>query len=343
MLNLAPATPQFYPESLKVLKEYPYFRTDYFEKKIDVIIHNIKKIANAKNYNVKLLTTSGTGVMDCAINNFINKQKDKVLVIVGGRFGIRWRNMLKYYDINFNSFIVEYGRDIDLKKLKNVIKKTKYDFILMQHNETETMQLFDIKRVADICKKNNIRLVVDASSSFAIDNIDMKNWNIDVLVFGTQKGLNTNPGLGVVIFKNDMKIVKGNFYFDLDKYNNNDYNFSLPFTPNLLAIDQVLVITDKILKTKWYKKINSQANHFRILIKNLGFKPIAQTNSNCGTVIRTKRSDNKKFFEYLCKKDIYFCPSGGRNGDEITISHIGNLTKKDNLIFLKELEKWLTK
>lgn len=342
IINLTAAFPSMDYQIKKIgLKDYTYFRTESFDRLILSIKDKFLKITNANNHKVALLTSSGTGVMDCALNNFISPN-DKVLVIVGGRFGQLWAEMCAFYKIKTCIYRIIPGTNpIDLQEK---IKQYKPTVLLIQHNETSVMQLYNINKIGKLCKKYGIKLIVDACSSFAIDSIDVNKDNIDVLIFSSQKGLVLPAGLGFIIYNKELFINPKNFYLNLNKYSSN--TFVQPFTPPVTLINQLDYRLNQIIKlsiNKWIKKSNKQANHFRTLIKNLPVKIIPKNLTNCGTVIGTFRKDNLDFCKYLQRKNIYIVNSRGFWGDYLSIGHIGNITELDNLIFVKELKKWLKK
>jgi aspartate aminotransferase-like enzyme len=134
------------------------------------------------------------------------------------------------------------------------------------------------------------------------------------------------------------------YYFNFNKYSNNNRDISLPFTPNIISLKQLHYQLEYFKKTglgSRIQKIRMRALYFRELIEELPFEIIAQNPSNCGTALYTKRTDVKDLFERLQKKNIYFTPSGGREGKKLIISHIGEQDSKDVNIIVNELRKWL--
>jgi aspartate aminotransferase-like enzyme len=140
------------------------------------------------------------------------------------------------------------------------------------------------------------------------------------------------------------------YYLDLRRYDLQASDLSLPFTPNLIALKQLyyrLLEMKRLGMPAIVDKVAAQASHFRALAVELGFDLLTQTPSNCGTLLGTHRRDVKALFRYLQKKAIFFTPyavwtpSGGEPGRFI-VSHIGNLTKDDNLVLCEELKKWLS-
>jgi aspartate aminotransferase-like enzyme len=67
---------------------------------------------------VFILGASGTGAMEAAVVNLL-APTDKALVVVGGKFGERWQNLLKAYGIAHDSIAVEWGAGVDPAEIAN--------------------------------------------------------------------------------------------------------------------------------------------------------------------------------------------------------------------------------
>jgi aspartate aminotransferase-like enzyme len=65
----------------------------------------------------------------------------------------------------------------------------------MQHSESSTGVLHDVRGIAAATRATGAILVVDAVSSLGIADLPMDAWGVDVVVAGSQKGLMLPPGL----------------------------------------------------------------------------------------------------------------------------------------------------
>jgi aspartate aminotransferase-like enzyme len=68
--------------------------------------------------------------------------------------------------------------------------------VLVQHSETSTGVLHDVRGYAAVTRGTDAILIVDAVSSLGIADLPMDSWGVDVVVAGSQKGLMLPPGLG---------------------------------------------------------------------------------------------------------------------------------------------------
>jgi aspartate aminotransferase-like enzyme len=67
--------------------------------------------------------------------------------------------------------------------------------VLMQHSESSTGVLHDVRGIAAVTRGTGAILIVDAVSSLGIADLRMDEWGVDVVVAGSQKGLMLPPGL----------------------------------------------------------------------------------------------------------------------------------------------------
>src|SRR5205807_293428 len=100
-------------------------------------------------------------------------------------------------------------------------------------SESSTGVLNDMAEIGKLVRLQNKLFVVDAVSGLAVSPMSMDEWNIDVVVVGSQKGLMVSPGLGVVAigpraWEKTEQAKTPRFYFDWKNLKGN-----VPFTPAL--------------------------------------------------------------------------------------------------------------
>lgn len=64
----------------------------------------------------------------------------------------------------------------------------------------------DIDEIADICRKNDVKLIVDGAQSVPLIPLNLKNSGISMLACPGHKGLHGIQGTGFLIVKNDVKL-----------------------------------------------------------------------------------------------------------------------------------------
>ncbi len=64
----------------------------------------------------------------------------------------------------------------------------------------------DIDEIADICRKNDVKLIVDGAQSVPLIPLNLKNSGISMLACPGHKGLHGIQGTGFLVVKNDVKL-----------------------------------------------------------------------------------------------------------------------------------------
>lgn len=333
-------------------QQVPYFRTPEFSK---VMLENerlMKKFAKAKeNARVAFITGSGTASMEATVMNLLD-ERDKAIVINGGSFGQRFKEICDIHNINHSQIKLETGKKLTKDMLEPFENKGYTAFIVNVH-ETSTGVHYDMDLISDFCSRNGVFLIVDAISSFLADEFKMAEWGVDVMITGSQKALACPPGVSVIVLSSKAvnrldSYNSGCMYLDLKSALKNGERGQTPFTPavgTLLQINARLKSIDNAGGVeKETEKIAALAQDFRERIKDLPFEIVSESLSNAVTPLHPLNASAYEIFTIL--KDeygIWVCPNGGALADEIfRVGHIGALTSKDNdalISALKNMEK----
>ena len=151
------------------------------------------------NGPVIVYPASGTGAWEAALVNTLSPG-DKVLMFETGHFSQLWRQIAERFGI-----LVEYipgnwrrGADPDeLEARLGADKQHQYKAVCVVHNETSTGVTSRVENIRQAI--NRVRhpalLLVDTISSLASIDYRHDEWEVDVTVAGSQKGLMLPPGL----------------------------------------------------------------------------------------------------------------------------------------------------
>ncbi len=144
---------------------------------------------------VLMLAGSGTFGMEAAIVNTM-KRGDKALVVVGGKFGERWRNICRAFGIETVNLDVEWGKAIDPELVKKALDADdKITAVFSQANESSTGVRHPVEEIAKItATRERVINVVDAVSALGAFDLPMDAAGFDVVVTGSQKALMLPPG-----------------------------------------------------------------------------------------------------------------------------------------------------
>lgn len=316
-------------------KPFMYMRTDEFSeinKESERILLNLIHCTGGRTI---IYTGSGTGAMSAVVENYVTTKK-KAFVIDGGSFGHRWYQLCGYYGVSAIDYKVAFAKDIDYDDLEIKVAQEKPDVFLCQHHETSTGQIFNLKKISEICHKHNVSLVVDVISSFLAEELSMDELDIDICVTSTQKGLNIPPGLSVLFFNrklNDYQFNHKGYYWDFDDNFSNLKRGQTPFSPATILYLQLNARLKQLVAEGGEHKNISEVRHravfFREMCHKYGWNVLAENPSFAITGFQTKDDENRRIFKGLVEKyDTYIMP--GSVPGFYRVSHMG-LQSDENL------------
>ena len=312
-------------------QQIPYMRTEAFSAIVKECEQIMLDLMGCPGGRVIFYSASGTAAMDATVACYVSTQQ-KAFAIAGGSFGKRWHTLCEYYHIPCDIFEVPFAKDIDYQALEEAIGKSKPDVLLCQHHETSSGQLFNMDEISRICQKYNIRLIVDAISSFLADPYSMDKSKIDMTIISSQKGLNIPPGLSFIILSPEMaeqKFANRNFYLDFDENLKNLVRGQTPYSPATSLFLQLHARLKQLQTngiTTVMEKVKENALRFRQRCAKYGWDVPAATPSNCITGFYVKK-DGYAIFKELLKQDIFIMPGGINNF--LRVSHLGCQTPED--------------
>jgi len=334
---------------LSMAQPIDYHRSSEAAGVIKEVGKNLKHVFQTEN-DVLVLTSSGTGAMEGAVANLLSPD-DEVIVIRSGKFGQRWGEICSAYGIAFEPIDLEWGASIELQQLRDKLKpNTKAVFATLC--ETSTGALHDIKAIGYITKETETLLVVDAVSALGADDLQMDNWNVDVVVSCSQKGLMAPPGLGFAsLSERAWKAVETSrlpkYYFDFRKTREHLTEGSTPYTP---AITFIIALQHslRLICTEGIRTVLARharlATTTRAAVKALGLQLFAAHPANTLTSIRFPADiDSKAFVNYM-RREHGITYAGGQDklsGKIIRIAHLGWVCEYDVIVAISALEMGL--
>ena len=212
-----------------------YMRTDDFREFTKSLESKVKSILNTDKHKVLFVSSSGTGVMDMAVNSM---RPNKALVVGKGTFSSRWKNILDSYGID-NDVIEDYDKYNIYEKLRN--STTPYDVVFFTLFETSECYLDSLINdkvfINTITKEFNCYTVVDSISGAVVNYLNSEIH--DVVITSSQKGFGVSPGLSLFLINEraedryyaDTKFKEVGLYFRLEYYLENNTRGSTPWTP----------------------------------------------------------------------------------------------------------------
>lgn len=312
-------------------QQIPYMRTAWFSGIMKENERMLLEAIGCQGGRVMFFTSSGTAAMESIVQNYV-AAKGKAFIIDGGTFGHRWVQLCEYHGIEHESMQIPFAQDIDYAQLEERMLKSKPAVFLCQHHETSSGQLFDLKRISEICRMTGTSLVVDVISSFLAEKLDMNEMGIDVAVTSTQKGLNLPPGAALVFLSDKALGVEfrhNNYYLDYQDNLKNLERGQTPFSPATTIFMQIHERMQRNL-AKGIDNIvadtHAKALYFRELCAKYGWEIPAQVRANAVTGFFVHKNGDILCNE-LQKHGIFIMPSGKPHF--FRVSHMGCDTRKD--------------
>jgi len=148
---------------------------------------------------VVVYPSSGTGGCEAALVNTLSPG-DRVLIFETGNFSQLWQRVAEKIGLNVEYVPGNWRRgasSADLEARLGTDKSHEFKAVVVVHNETSTGVT---SRIAELRRTmNGLRhpalLIVDTVSSLACMDYRHDEWEVDVSVCGSQKGLMVPPGL----------------------------------------------------------------------------------------------------------------------------------------------------
>ncbi|SET82304.1 aspartate aminotransferase [Natronincola peptidivorans] len=156
--------------------------------------NRIKKLLKTEN-DVLILSGEGILGLEAACASLI-EPGDRVLVIDNGIFGSGFGDFVKMYGGEVEVFQSDYERAIDVERLEAFLEKD-HDFKLatLVHCETPSGITNPVDKICPLLKKYGILSVVDSVSAVGGESLQTDEWQMDMVLGGSQKVLSAPPGL----------------------------------------------------------------------------------------------------------------------------------------------------
>lgn len=243
----APGPVELPPEVLAALaRPVLHHRTAAYAELQERVRDRLAEVFLVPGDEVITLGSSGSGAMEAAFLACV-PQGGKVVAINAGKFGERWVKLARAHGARVVELEFGWGRAADPAQLAQVLKEhPDASAVLATHSETSTGVLHDIEALARAARQVNpeILFLVDAVTSLASAELRPRDWDLDAVVSGSQKGLLTPPGLGFVwlsgrAWSQDESRLAPSFYLNLRSYRNGRQPMT-PATSLVAALDVAL-------------------------------------------------------------------------------------------------------
>lgn len=305
------------------------------------------KIINTKN-DVYILSGEGILGLEAACASLTEKD-DRVLVIDNGVFGKGFEDFVTMYGGEAVLFSRCYKKAIDVEELERFLEKDHdFKYATIVHCDTPTGVLNDLSQICPLLKKYNILTVVDSVAAMVGEKLLVDEWQIDMVLGGSQKAISAQPGLSIVSVSEDAKNTMKNrkskiigFYCNLtiweDYYEQKYFPYTMPIS-DIISLDRALenILEEGIENT--IKRHERIAKATREALKEYGGELFLNSGySNTVTALVIPESIGAlNLTKYIGEKyNTIIGTSLGEYVDKLLrIGHMGENAKLDKIIYI---------
>ncbi len=162
------------------------------------VLSGLRDVFQTKGH-VIIYPSSGTGACEAALANTLSAG-DRVIIFETGQFSNVWRQVADRLGLDVDYVPGNWRRGAaaaDLEARLSADTRHAVKAVVCVHNETATgvtSRILELRRVLNRLRHPAL-LIADAISSLACIDYRMDEWEVDVTVCGSQKGLMVPPGL----------------------------------------------------------------------------------------------------------------------------------------------------
>ena len=199
-----------------------YHRAPAFIEIYERSLNGLKTVFQTEN-DVLSFAASGSGALESAVANLVVAGEPAV-VASAGKFGERWAELCEAYGADLTHLEFEWGTKIDPDEVDRALagldRPAKALFVT--YSETSTGVLHDVETLARVAREHDTILAVDAVSAIGAVSLPQDEWDVDVVVAGSQKALMCPPGLAFASVSDRALEAAaanptGRYYFDWNK------------------------------------------------------------------------------------------------------------------------------
>jgi len=331
--------------SSKTVAHYGEGWTEYYNETRSLI----KDILHTNN-DIYLFVGSGHAAIDASLGSLL-EDGDQVLVLSNGIFGDKLARISRLYKAEVTVLEKEWGKAFDPERVDDFLDKSlnEYKAMLMVDVETSTGIRNPVKKLAEVAQKHELISFVDGVCSIGIEEFYMDEWNIDICVTASQKGLGAPPGLAMICLNDrvwqaiearsddirgwylNLEIMKE---FEEKQKGWQPYGITMA-VHNVMALKKALELIKEEGLNNRIERHRESAKFLRKRVREIGMKVLAGEEQACNAVTAIKNPegyDSSFIIDKLQKKNIRIGNGLGElAGDYIRVGHMNQGAARINL------------
>src|ERR1700732_3536396 len=237
---------------------------------------------------VIIYPSSGTGACEAALVNTLSPG-DRVLIFETGQFSAIWRQAAERVGLNAEYVPNNWRRGAspaDMEARLGSDPQHTFKAVVVVHNETSngaTSRVAELRRIMNRLHHPAL-LIVDAISSLACIDYSHDEWEVDVTVCGSQKGLMVPPGLGfnaisekAIAASKSARLPRSYWdWQDMLKHNQTGFFPYTPATNLLYGLREALLMLHEEGLPKVFRRHARHAEAARVAVRTWGLEIVCE-------------------------------------------------------------------
>ena len=305
-------------------------------------------------HRVFLTASSGTGLQEAAIRNFVDK---RVLSVVNGAFADRWWEVAVSNGKDVEKLSFDWDAPASPDRVADTVRKGGFEAVVVVHNETSTGLQNPVKEIAEAVHavSPDTLIFVDAVSSLGGAKIEMDAWGLDMVLTSSQKCLALPPGLALgAVSDRAMEKAKSvenrGWYFDLVRMEKHRLKDSSPATPAMSLIFALDFQLNRILAegldnrfarhSAMAKRVQEWADAHNLSM----YAPVGYRSQTVTTIKNERNINVSELNTFLKQREMRIAGGYGPIKDTtFRIAHMGEIQMEDVEKLLAAMEEFLKK
>jgi aspartate aminotransferase-like enzyme len=289
-----------------------------------------------------IFTCAGTGSLEAAVANTLSPG-DRVLAVSIGEFGNRFANIAETFGAQVTRLSFDLGKAANPGAIDEALARDSSIYaVLITHNETSTGVTNPLQQIAEVVKRHDKLLLVDAISSMGSVPVEVDGWGLDVVLSGSQKGWMVPPGLAFMsmsprAWQANARATMPRFYLDAKRAKESAGRGETPWTPAESLFYGMEVALQMLEREGWpqvYARHQRCADVVRDGVQAIGLSLFADPRyaSNTVTAIKAPEGVSATELRKALRERHEIVVAGGRGqgaGEMFRIGHLGLVSEPE--------------
>lgn len=279
------------------------------------------------------LPGSGTMAMEMAMRSFF-QPGDQVGILAMGKFSDRWLTYGQEMGLEIVPVRLPWGESLELEVLEGLLAaRPNLKGLVLTHCETSTGVQIDLEEIAFVAKDKcpGMLLLVDAMSTVGVLPLYTQDWQLDVVVCSSQKGLFNLSGVAFAALSplaiSMLGIPESDDAMHLGHYWKYLAQGSFPFTPPTQLFygirKAVEIIREQRLAHRWNES-HRLSKLFKKAVQDLGGSLFGLANCDVVTAFSIGKGDQDEIRLKLKEKGLVLAGGQGQlKGKIMRVGHFG--------------------